>query len=177
MDFTKLKDRLRELALIEDVIVEEPPAAKQEDGETPEPSVSVPPEKRPAICEPDYKAKGFSLDVKVEADNVVEAAKVLDEEGFFLEAVTGVDWIKEKQLEVVYDYSIWEVPYRVVIRVRLDRENPVVPTVSGVFPGANWHERETFDFFGIDFSGHPDLTPILLPEDADFHPLLKDFKV
>jgi NADH-quinone oxidoreductase subunit C len=44
-----------------------------------------------------------------------------------------------------------------------------------VFPGANWHERETHDFFGIVFLGHPDLSPLLLPEDADFHPLRKDF--
>jgi len=51
-----------------------------------------------------------------------------------------------------------------------------VPTISAVFPGANWHERETHDFFGIRFAGHPNLIPLLLPEDADYHPLRKDFK-
>jgi NADH-quinone oxidoreductase subunit C len=62
-----------------------------------------------------------------------------------------------------------------VIRTRIRRDNPEIPTISPVFPGANWHERETHDFFGIRFSGHPDLTPLLLPEDADYHPLRKDF--
>ena len=48
-------------------------------------------------------------------------------------------------------------------------------TIHKVFPGANWHERETHDFFGIRFLGHPNLTPFLLPEDATYHPLRKDF--
>jgi len=55
------------------------------------------------------------------------------------------------------------------------RDQAELPTLSGVFPGANWHERETHDFFGIRFTGHPDLTPFLLPEDATFHPLRKDY--
>jgi NADH-quinone oxidoreductase subunit C len=62
-----------------------------------------------------------------------------------------------------------------VIRSRIARENPEFPTISTVFPGAEWHERETHDFFGIHFSGHPNLTPFLLPEDATYHPLRKDF--
>jgi NADH-quinone oxidoreductase subunit C len=49
-------------------------------------------------------------------------------------------------------------------------------TISDVVPSANWHERETHDFYGIKFSGHPHLIPILLPEDSVIHPLLKDFK-
>ena len=51
----------------------------------------------------------------------------------------------------------------------------VADTISPVFPGANWHERETHDFFGIVFRGHPNLEPLLLPEDATYHPLRKDF--
>ena len=50
-----------------------------------------------------------------------------------------------------------------------------VPSVSAVTPAANWFEREIFDMFGLSFEGHPQLERILLPEDADFHPLLKDF--
>ena len=55
------------------------------------------------------------------------------------------------------------------------RDNPEIATILKVFPGANWHERETHDFFGIRFLGHPNLTPFLLPEDATYHPLRKDF--
>jgi NADH-quinone oxidoreductase subunit C len=63
----------------------------------------------------------------------------------------------------------------VAFRTRVPREDPEVPTISSVFPGANWHERETHDFFGIRFAGHANLTPFLLPEDATYHPLRKDF--
>ncbi len=78
-------------------------------------------------------------------------------------------------MEVVYDYFHPLANCRVVVRTRIPRGNPELPTISVVFPGANWHERETHDFFGIRFLGHPDLSPFLLPEDADYHPLRKDF--
>lgn len=152
----------------------------------------------------DYAARGFHLDVQVAAEQLVAAVQILDKEAFTLEAVTGVDLLtfdkaakktakkkgdeeaeapappEEKgppQMEVVYDFSHWDALCRVVIRVRIPRDNPEVPTISEIFSGANWHERETHDFFGIKFIGHPNLEPLLLPEDADYHPLLKDFKV
>jgi NADH-quinone oxidoreductase subunit C len=126
--------------------------------------------------ETDYKAKGYHLDVDLPPEKVVAAAEILNRENFFIEAITGVDWIDEQQLEVVYDFNHFDELCRVVIRSRLDRSNPEIPTISHIYQGANWHERETHDFFGITFTGHPNLEPLLLPEDADFHPLLKDFK-
>ena len=69
-----------------------------------------------------------------------------------------------------------EVPLRAVVRTRVPRAQPELPTISTVFPGANWHERETHDFFGIRFLGHPNLKPLLLPEDATFHPPRKDYQ-
>jgi len=54
------------------------------------------------------------------------------------------------------------------------RDAPIVPTISQIFPGADWHERECHDFFGLTFDGHKNLLPLLLPEDADFHPLIKE---
>jgi NADH-quinone oxidoreductase subunit C len=86
-----------------------------------------------------------------------------------------VDWIAAGEMEVVYDFFHLTAPLHVVVRTRLPRGNPELPTISKVFPGANWHERETHDFFGIRFLGHPDLSPLLLPEDATYHPLRKDF--
>lgn len=158
-----------------------------------------------ALVDTDYKAKGYQLDVTVAPAQVVEAATIMDRRGYTLEAVTGVDWLSTagpkpakkaapaegeeapveavaapvaEQMEVVYDYTTTGKELcRVVVRCRIPRANPELPTVSGVFAGANWHERETHDFFGIRFLGHPDLSPLLLPEDADFHPLLKDFRV
>jgi NADH-quinone oxidoreductase subunit C len=129
------------------------------------------------VITPDYKIHGYHLDAQVAPDQLLAAVTILDEAGFFIESITGVDWIKESQLEVIYDFSRYDFDTcRVVIRTRVPRDKPVVPTISKIYAGANWHERETHDFFGIKFAGHPHLVPLLLPEDADFHPLLKDFK-
>ena len=129
----------------------------------------------PGPKETDYKVKGYHLDVELDPDKIVSAVEILNREGFFIESITGVDWIDEQQLEVVYDFNHFNELCRVVIRTRTDRNNPEIPTISHIYQGANWHERETHDFFGIKFAGHPNLEPLLLPEDADFHPLLKDF--
>ncbi len=123
----------------------------------------------------DYNAKGYHLDVSVLPEQVVPAAQQLDQEGFSLDTITGVDWLAEGQMEVVYDYFHPLKTLRVAVRTRIPRDNPEIATISKIFPGANWHERETHDFFGIRFLGHPDLSPFLLPEDADYHPLRKDF--
>jgi NADH-quinone oxidoreductase subunit C len=124
-----------------------------------------------------YKIHGYHLDAQVATDQLLAAVTILDHAGFFIESITGVDWIKENQLEVIYDFSRYDFDTcRVVIRTRVPRDQPLVPTISTIYAGANWHERETHDFFGIKFTGHPHLVPLLLPEDADFHPLLKDFK-
>ena len=134
------------------------------------------PEPPPGPRETEYNVKGFHLDVELPPGKVPEAAEILSGEGFFIETITGVDWIDEEQLEAVYDFNHFDELCRVVIRTRTDRNNPEIPTISHIYQGANWHERETHDFFGITFTGHPNLEPLLLPEDADFHPLLKDFK-
>jgi NADH-quinone oxidoreductase subunit C len=123
----------------------------------------------------DYALKGFHADASVNPEAVVSAATELDHEGFSLDTITGVDWIAQNQMEIVYDYFHPARNLRAVVRTRVPRENPELPTISQVFPGANWHERETHDFFGIRFLGHPDLSPFLLPEDATYHPLRKDF--
>ena len=130
----------------------------------------------PGVIEQPYQEKGFDLDVLLESDQLLPAVGIMFELGYFLESITGVDWIKEEQFEVVYDFSRYDFDRcRTVIRVRIPRLEPHLPTITGVYTGANWHERETHDFFGIVFDGHPHLIPLLLPEDADFHPLLKDF--
>jgi len=129
------------------------------------------------LLERDYPVHGYHLDAQLAPEQLLTAVAMLDEAEFFLESITGVDWIKEKQLEVIYDFSRYDFDLcRIVLRTRTDRLTPIIPTITDIYPGANWHERETHDFFGIKFSGHPHLIPLLLPEDADFHPLLKDFK-
>ncbi len=140
----------------------------------PGPSATPPPSPNP-VQSVDYSLKGYHLDITVPPGQVVLAAEILDKNGFGLDAITGVDWIAQNEMEIVYDYFHPLSPLRVVVRARVPRSQPEIPTIYEVFPGANWHERETHDFFGIRFLGHPDLTPLLLPEDADYHPLRKDF--
>ncbi|MDH3391572.1 MAG: NADH-quinone oxidoreductase subunit C [Desulfobulbaceae bacterium] len=155
--------------------VEEPAAAAAEQEES-KPEEAEEPATPPGPKETDYQAKGYHLDVELDPDKVVTAVEILNRENFFIESITGVDWIDDQQLEAVYDFNHFDELCRVVIRTRTDRNNPEIPTISHIYQGANWHERETHDFFGIKFIGHPNLEPLLLPEDADFHPLLKDFK-
>ena len=149
----------------------------------PDPDDSEEGEKEPVprgsgIIEQDYHLKGFHLDVQIESGQLLEAVQILFDLGYYIESITGVDWIKDDQLEVVYDFSRYDFDLcRTVIRTRLPRTDPHLPTITPIYTGASWHERETHDFFGIVFDGHPHLIPLLLPEDADFHPLLKDFKV
>jgi len=129
------------------------------------------------LIERDYSVHGYHLDAQVDVSQLLDAVKIIDQAEFFIESITGVDWIKEGQFEVIYDFSRYDFELcRVVIRTRVSRTAPEVPSITEIYAGANWHERETAEFFGINFIGHPYLVPLLLPEDADFHPLRKDFK-
>ena len=82
---------------------------------------------------------------------------------------------QEDELEVVYDFNRFSARHRVCLRVRTPRSNPQIHTIAEIYPIAHWHEREIHEFFGIVFIGHPYLIPLLLPEDAEYHPLLKDY--
>ena len=96
----------------------------------------------------------------------------------FLSDVTCVDWYpSEPRFEVVYHLLSIPRKERVRLKVRLDSASPVVESVTSVWPGANFFEREVFDLFGIRFTGHPYLQRILMPEDWEGHPLRKDYPV
>jgi NADH-quinone oxidoreductase subunit C len=136
----------------------------------------VPPASLPPFQAVDYSLKGYHLEAAVPPDQVLPAAEQLDRQGYALDTITGVDWLAQGQMELVYDFFHPARGTRAVVRARIPRETPEIPTLSRLFPGANWHERETHDFLGIRFLGHPDLSPFLLPEDADYHPLRKDFQ-
>ena len=128
-----------------------------------------------AAAAADYAAKGYHLEVKMRSAQVIPLAQAMSEAGLYLEDVTCVDWLAERQMEVLYRYASYREPLRVMGRCRLERDAEKVPSIATVYQGANWHEREVFDMFGVHFSGHPDLKRILLPEDATIHPLRKDF--
>ena len=94
----------------------------------------------------------------------------------FLEDLTAVDWPKREVIEVVYHLLSYRHRHAFVLKVEAARAAPVIPTVEVVWKAANWHEREVYDLFGVDFPGHPDLRRILLPDDWVGHPLRKDYQ-
>ena len=92
----------------------------------------------------------------------------------YLRSLSGVDW-QEDGLEVVYHLLSMNTGHQLTVKTRVTYDDPVVPSVTSVFPAADWHERETRDMFGIVFEGHPNLVPLLLPDDmTDHFPLRKD---
>ncbi|HOW28942.1 MAG TPA: NADH-quinone oxidoreductase subunit C [Elusimicrobiota bacterium] len=95
----------------------------------------------------------------------------------FLNFVTAVDWIKNSRFELVYLFQSIEKPERkLFVKVRLARDGgDVVPSLTALWPSADWQEREIFDLFGIRFGNHPNLKRILLWDEFEGHPLRKDY--
>lgn len=92
-----------------------------------------------------------------------------------LRNLTGIDRPDQGVISVVYELFSYTHRHGAVLRVDADRRRPRVASVTGVWKAANWLEREVFDLLGVEFSGHPDLRRILLPEDWVGHPLRKDY--
>ena len=119
------------------------------------------------------------LTLYVPAERLIEVCTFLRDdpelEFAMLSWIAGVDCRpREPRFEVVYGLLSLAHKARLHLKVEVHEENPRVPSVATVWPTANWHERETYDFYGIVFTGHPDLTRILLPEDWVGWPLRKD---
>ena len=114
--------------------------------------------------------------VEVRREKLLEFCRFLKDNGFdHLSCIVGVDRVE--YLEVIF--HVWSYLERrmVSIRVKLPTDDPVVDSVTGIWRGADWHERETYDMLGIIFRGHPNLKRILLPDDFEGFPLRKDFKL
>ena len=184
------------------------------------------------VRETEHASVGYDLSVTLPESTLLAAVTLMDEAGYFLEGMTGVDWLgecetlrkeaeakakeaaeaaaasaaasgtadaptaadaadtvnaaasesptpasipQEDELEVVYDFNRFSARHRVCLRVRTPRSNPQIHTIAEIYPIAHWHEREIHECFGIVFIGHPYLIPLLLPEDAEYHHLLKDY--
>jgi NADH-quinone oxidoreductase subunit C len=96
----------------------------------------------------------------------------------FFSDVTCVDWYpSEPRFEVVYHLFSISKKLRVRLKVKLSGDDPILESVTPVWPAANFFEREVFDLFGIHFEGHPYLRRIMMPENWEGHPLRKDYPV
>jgi NADH-quinone oxidoreductase subunit C len=108
--------------------------------------------------------------------DVLQAARAALGEPAVLTDLTAVDrHPAEPRFEVTYLLTGYAPPARLRIKARLAGERPEIATVTALWPGAEWLEREAYDLFGIRFAGHPNLTRILMPPDWEGHPLRKDF--
>lgn len=125
-----------------------------------------------AVIEHDAYTSGVAFTVRVPVSGIVEAAEVCDRGGAYLESMTGLDF--EDTAEIVYHMNVYEPKSRFSLRVMFPHDEKI-PTLSGIFSSAVWLEREVREFLGFDFLDHPDPRNLILPEDADFHPLRKTF--
>lgn len=120
--------------------------------------------------------------LRVETSSIADVARFVKDDPALafdnLMCLAAVDYLKETPpcFELVYHLSSYVHGHRFVLKVRVPRDRAVVPTVSGVWGVAEWHEREAYDLFGIRFAGHGDLRRILLPDDWIGHPLRKDWE-
>lgn len=124
------------------------------------------------------KAEGRKVEFSVPPENIRAAVASIDEliPDAFPESVFGVD-LQNDKYELVYFFWSRTMQMLCELRVQLEGPAPSVETVSDIFPGLEWHERETCEMFGINFTGHPDLRLLLLPDELEGkYPLRKSFQ-
>ena len=119
------------------------------------------------------------LTLTIAAEEIRAAAATLESAGYnFFEDMTAVDWFPSSP-RFQLSYQILSHAYKEYIRLRVlvDGESPAVDSITPVWPGANFYEREVFDLFGVRFEGHPNLRRIMMPDDWQGHPMRKDYPV
>ncbi|HMO56065.1 MAG TPA: NADH-quinone oxidoreductase subunit C [Roseiflexaceae bacterium] len=119
------------------------------------------------------------LSIVVQPEALIDVARFLRDEPElrynFLENLCGVDYLgRDPRFEVVYHLLSFSNHHRICLKVGLPEADPTVDSLTGLWPTANWQEREAYDLFGIIFRGHPSLERILMPDDWEGHPLRKD---
>ncbi len=127
----------------------------------------------------DAKFDRGELSITVPRESIVAACQAVQSAGYnFLEDVTAVDWYPSKpRFQITYHILSHSLKARVRLIVRLDGSDASVDSITGVWPSANFYEREVFDLFGVHIGGHPNLKRIMMPEDWEGHPLRKDYPV
>jgi NADH-quinone oxidoreductase subunit C len=127
----------------------------------------------------DAKFDRKELTITVAKESIVVACAAVQAAGYnFFEDVTAVDWYpQEPRFQLSYHIVSHGLKERVRLAVRLDSSDLTVSSITSVWPSANYYEREVFDLFGIQFTGHPRLTRIMMPDNWEGHPLRKDYPV
>jgi NADH-quinone oxidoreductase subunit C len=119
----------------------------------------------------DYPRSGCHFNLCLDVDDLLPAVRLLFDRGYFLEDIAAID--VEEGIMLVYHFDRYDACRRVVLRLVVPHATKSAPSIAAIFSGADWQERECFDFFGIVFENHPGLKPLLLPDDLGQHPLIK----
>jgi NADH-quinone oxidoreductase subunit C len=118
-------------------------------------------------------------ELRVNPAHIIEVLTGLREKGYtFITSLHGVDYYPEEpRLGVVYEMLNMQEVDRISVKARVHTDDPRIASVTGLFPGAEFPEREVYDMFGVVFEGHPDLRRILMPEDFEGFPQRRDFPI
>ena len=127
----------------------------------------------------DAKWDRGELTLTVAPETIVQACEAAKASSYnFFEDLTGVDWYpSEPRFQLSYSLLSHRLKQRIRVIVRLEGDTPTIDSITGVWPAANFYEREVFDLFGVTFGGHPRLTRIMMPDNWNGHPLRKDYPV
>jgi len=142
----------------------------------------VPQKLKEQFNEIDFEVSEYldELTIKLPKEQIVKVCQFLkddaDLEFLLCQDITAIDWAKRKnRFTVVYHIYSFKNNFRLRLKADVDESDCAIDTVSSVWKGANWQERETYDMYGINFNNHPDLRRMYMPEDFEYHPLRKDF--
>jgi NADH-quinone oxidoreductase subunit C len=160
-----------------------PPVKKKDEGPKPTDASDHPLVKRLRAKLGDAVTGAFTflgqLSIHVKADSVVAACRALRDDAEtpfnYLSDLTCVHWPERDDEPFELVYNLYSIPKNERVRLKAPAGDEGIESVTGVWPAANWMEREVFDLFGVRFRGHPDLRRLLLPKDWDGHPLRKDY--
>ncbi|MDN5626665.1 MAG: NADH-quinone oxidoreductase subunit C [Weeksellaceae bacterium] len=122
------------------------------------------------------------LTVEIKKDDIKKVIHYLKDSSLeinFLTDICGIHYPEHpaQEIGVVYHLHNMMTNFRIRLKAFMTREDIEIDSLTDLYAGANWMERETFDFYGIKFKGHPDLRPILNMEDLGYHPMLKEYKL
>lgn len=119
----------------------------------------------------------FQIAYELKQDDIHKTLGYLKNAGWIqLSYLSAVDWPDTNEIEVVYILMNWKKPVHIQLRTRIDRENPVMPSIISIYEGAKYYEREAHEFFGVKFPGNPDYEKQLILEKwDDMPPMRKDF--
>ena len=122
------------------------------------------------------------LTVEIKKEDIKKVIHYLKDSSLeinFLTDICGIHYpeFPEKEIGVIYHLHNMMTNFRIRLKAFMNRENTEIDSLTDLYAGANWMERETYDFYGIKFKGHPDLRPILNMEDLGYHPMLKEYRL